>query len=88
MTPNDIKTEMRVQPFVPKRIYVSDGSQYDVYHPEMCMVGMTSIVVGLVHDPGSPYFEQAIRIDCHHVTRILPLPVKSAAGQNGPAPPQ
>jgi hypothetical protein len=76
---------MRGQPFVPKRIYVSDGSQYDVYHPDMCMIGVASIVVGIVTDPGSPYFEQAVRVDCRHVTRILPLPVTTPPGQNGPS---
>ena len=79
---------MRTQPFVPKRIYVSDGSQYDVYHPDMCMVLTTSIVVGIVIDPGSPVYDQAVRIDCHHVTRILPLPLKVSAGQNGSGPSQ
>lgn len=88
MTANDIRAEMRWQPFVPKRIFVSDGSQYDIHHLEMCMIGLQSIVVGIVSDPGSPYFEQAVRIDNRHVTRILPLPVTTTPDQNGPASPQ
>jgi hypothetical protein len=87
MTANDIRVEMRGQPFVPKRIFVSDGSQYDVHHPDMCMIGLASIVVGIVTDPGSPYYEQAVRIDNRHVTRILPLPITAPPEQNGPTSP-
>jgi hypothetical protein len=87
MTPNDIRSEMRGQPFVPKRIFVSDGSQYDVYHPDMCMVGLGSIVVGIVSDPGAPFFDQAVRIDNRSVTRILPLPVTTPPEKNGSGPP-
>jgi len=88
MTANDIKAEIRGQPFVPKRIFVSDGSQYDVHHPDMCMIGLASIVVGIASDPGSTIFEQTVRIDNCFVTRILPLPVKTLPDQNGPASPQ
>jgi len=78
---------MRGEPFVPNRIFVSDGSEYDVYHPDMCMLGLASIVVGIVSKPGSEFFDQAIRIDCRHVTRILPLPVTTPPSQNGPGSP-
>jgi len=87
MTASDIKAEMREQPFVPKRLFVSDGSQYDVFRPDMCMVLMTSIVVGIKGDTPPGIYEQAVRIDCHHVTRLLPLPVTAPPGQNGPASP-
>jgi hypothetical protein len=83
MSPSDIRDEMRGQPFVPKRIFVSDGSEYDVYHPDMCMIGLASIVVGIVTKPDSPFFDRAVRIDCRHVTRILPLPFTIPPSQNG-----
>jgi hypothetical protein len=86
MSPSDIQAELRGQPFVPKRIFVSDGSEYDVHHPDMCMVLLTSIVVAIKGD-SSQFYEQAVRIDCRHVTRILPLPVTSPPGQNGSAQP-
>src|SRR5438874_9358880 len=88
MSPNEILAEMRGQPFEPKRICVSDGSEYDIYHPDMCMVLLTSIVVGIKGDTPPGIYEQAVRIDCRHVTGILPLPVTNPPGQNGPASPQ
>ena len=36
---------------------------------------------------GSPYYEQAVRIDNRHVTRILPLQITAPPEQNGPSPP-
>jgi hypothetical protein len=88
MTPNDIREDIRRQPFRPVRLIVDDGSQYDIYHPDMCMIGLGSIIVGLANDPSSPYFERTVRIDCRHISRILPLPVNPAAanGPGGPVP--
>lgn len=79
MSPSDIQAGMRGQPFVPKRIFVTDGSEYDVRRPDMCMVLLTSIVVAIKGE-SSQFYEQAVPIDCRHITRILPLPGHDASG--------
>lgn len=83
MTPNEIREDLRKQPFRPLRLFVDDGSQYDILHPELYMVGLGSVIVGLASDPTSPYFERTVRIDCRHISRILPLPI-SPTSANGP----
>ena len=84
MTPNHLREDLRAQPFRPIRLIVSDGSFCDIQHPELCMVGLGSVIVGLANDPASPFFERTVRIDNRHISRVVPLPVTSPPEQNGP----
>lgn len=63
---------MRRAPFRPIRIYVSDGSFYDVRHPEIAAVNHTEVVIGLqVGDDDLP--ERFAYCDPLHITRIEPI---------------
>ena len=73
MRPEDVREHLHQQPFEPFRIYMSDGATFDVDHPEMCMVGRSTIYVG-VPDPKKRWM--VIRLaHCAliHITRIEPL---------------
>src|SRR5207249_7839013 len=52
MTPNEILAELRRRPFEAFRLHLSDGSSYDVRSPELCMVGINSVVIGLTKSAG------------------------------------
>jgi len=72
MRPTEILTHLRRRPFAPIRIYVSDGSSYDVPHPEMMAV--TASIVFIAQPPetnGVP--ERSVYCDPLHITRIEPL---------------
>ncbi len=72
MRPDDIRAHLRKQPFRPIRIYVSDGSSYDVRHPEMMFVTRTEVVIGLdAGDDDIP--ERSAYCDPIHITRIEPI---------------
>lgn len=73
MTPNDVVSELRQRPFVPFRMFVSDGTTYEIRHPELCMVGLGSVMVGVTTDPASTLYERTVRIDCRHIVRVEPL---------------
>jgi hypothetical protein len=47
MRPEDILAFVRKQPFEPFRITLTDGRVYEVTHPELAMVGRSSVVVGV-----------------------------------------
>ena len=53
MRPEDIREFLRRQPFRPFRLTLTDGRTYDVMHPELAMVGRSSMEVGLAR-PGDP----------------------------------
>ena len=78
MRPKDIKAHLRKQPFQPIRVYVSDGSHYDVRHPEMMMVGQTEVVIGLGPSE-EKVFEEFAYCDPVHITRIEPIDGEATA---------
>lgn len=72
MRPNEIQAHLRKQPFRPIRVYVSDGSSYDICHPELMFVTRTEVVIGL--DPGDGDIpERSAYCDPIRITRIEPL---------------
>ena len=54
MPPQDLLKSVRRRPFVPFRLHVSDGTVYEIKHPELLMVSMESAIVGLPAPPNAP----------------------------------
>ena len=72
MRPDQIRAHLRKQPFRPIRLYVSDGSSYEVHHPELALVTRAEVVIAL--DPGDDEIpEQSVYCNPVHITRIEPL---------------
>jgi hypothetical protein len=77
MNPVEILTHVRTQPFEPFRLHVSDGSHYDVPHPEFIYV-MRNAVMVTVRSDSEEVTEKAIRIDPIHITRLEPMQTHKA----------
>ncbi len=54
MTPEEFEDYLKRQPFMPFRIHMSNGRTHDVRHPEIAIVTMDAVVVG-VHEEGERY---------------------------------
>ncbi|MGH7169022.1 MAG: hypothetical protein ACRELF_18935, partial [Gemmataceae bacterium] len=82
--PLDILQALRKRPFEPFRLQISDGSTYDVRHPEVILVGLGSLVIGIpaAGQTQLPY-ERYETIDLSHVVKMLPLetPASASNGQ-------
>lgn len=85
MSPDELRDSLRQQPFEPFRIVLTDGSNYDVRHPDLLWVGQRSAYVGLTGQPGQTYFERSVKLDLLHITQIVPLDAPAPPAQNGPA---
>lgn len=85
MSPNELVEDLRKQPFEPIRLYVSDGSTYDIRHPEQCMVSLTTAHVGVAANPAAQLYERIVRIDCRHIVKVEPIRTVPATG-NGETP--
>jgi hypothetical protein len=76
MRVQEIREALGRQPFRPFRIVLTDGGSFEVRHPELCMIGLGSMIIGL--PPEHPTADQAIAYDRHvvvdwsHITRIEP----------------
>ena len=84
MSHEELRNSLRQQPFEPFRIVVTDGTGYDIRHPDLLWVGLRTAYVGLTGKPSQTYFERSVKIDLLHVMRIEPLDSANAPTKNGP----
>src|ERR1700733_1415222 len=84
MYTDDLISVLRKRPFEPFRIQVSDGTEYDVRHPQLVMVGLGSVIVGMP-PPGQekPVYERTETVSLQHIVKLLPLIVQPAGQGNG-----
>jgi hypothetical protein len=80
MAPQDIQSHLR--PFEPFRIVTASGHTFDIRSPEMIMVGLGSVVIGIPPTPDGTIFERTVRVSLFQIERIEPLPI-SASGKDG-----
>ncbi len=76
---DDIRYHLHVHPFLPIRVFVSDGSHYDIYHHDFMMVGRSKIIIGISHSPNE-LPDQEAHVDPVHITRIEPINGHAAKG--------
>ena len=74
MNPQQINRFLRARPFIPFRVYTSDGNSFDIKHPEMAMLTQMALMVARpVADPISQIPAQADLVSPLHIVRLEPL---------------
>lgn len=73
MRPQDIHQQVKQRPFVPLRLHLSDGSSFDVRHPELIMVSRTVLALMVSGKGGEALPERVFMIDPMHVVRLEPI---------------
>jgi len=71
--PTDIHEQMKTPPFVPMRLYFSDGSTFDVRHPELLTVTRSVLALTIMGPPGATLPERVILLDPVHLVRLEPI---------------
>ena len=69
MNSEQILAHLRKQPFKPFRIIISDGSSYEVRHPELAMVQRREVIIALPQVP-ERVAERFVYCDPVHIRRI------------------
>lgn len=46
-TATDFRDRVRQQPFMPFRVVTTTGQTYDIYHPDLVMVGTRDLAIGI-----------------------------------------
>jgi hypothetical protein len=83
MTASDFAPYLLRRPFEPFRVVTSDGTTYDIRHPEMLMAAPTTIVVGYPHPDQPGTITRFDLVSPLHVIRLEPLPAQASAGPKG-----
>ena len=81
MSPGDFLQAIRRRPFQPFRIEVSDGTAYEVRHPELVMVGLGALLIGIpAATPVGPVYERVETVSLGYVVKLVPLATVPPAG--------
>ena len=85
MRPDDLLEFTRKTPFEPFRITLTDGRTFDVLHPEMAMVGRSSMTIGV---PGTgdprPIYDRAVMVSLLHVMQLELIEPTRKGGNGSP----
>jgi hypothetical protein len=80
MSATDLLSVLHAQPFRPIRLCMSDGTRYEVRHPDLVIVALATAVVGY---PSADYPGAAARYDIvslRHIVRIEFIETPEPAG--------
>jgi hypothetical protein len=80
MSPRDLLKRVKQRPFIPFRLVVSEGGNYDVRHPEQVMVTRDLAVIGIEGDQDQDFYETTVLVDLLHVVRLEPLETTKPSG--------
>ena len=74
MRPEDILRFLRTRPFEPFRIHMSDGTTYDIAHPDLALVERSVVIVGVPgpKGPDGP-LEHSVNCALVHIVRAEKL---------------
>jgi hypothetical protein len=79
MAPADIRILTQARPFRPFRVITSDGTTYEVTHPELVMFLMGSVIIGYPN-PNVPWqAERADYVSLRHIVRLEPIEPQTEA---------
>jgi hypothetical protein len=67
-----LRERLRQQPFQPFRVFISDGSSYEVRHPEFALVTQREITIALPPRTGDLPL-RSVYLDPLHITRVEPI---------------
>jgi hypothetical protein len=85
MAPQELRDALRQQPFEPFRLLMTDGTGFEIRHPDLLWVGQRTAMIGLTGQPGQTFYERSIKVDLLHVIRLEPLETPQTGSQNGPS---
>jgi len=65
---------LRTKPFVPLRVHMTDGRNYDIRHPDQIIVLRQRVDIGVEPDPETGVVGRVERCPLLHVVRVEELP--------------
>jgi hypothetical protein len=84
MTRSDFAKRVKQRPFVPFRLVLTEGTAYEIRHPEQVMLARDSVVIGVPSQTGEEdFFETTALVDLFHVVKLEPIPAQAASAGNG-----
>jgi hypothetical protein len=84
MRPEDILKFVQRRPFQPFRLTTTGGESFDVYHPELALVGRSVMAVGVdATDKPVLVADGVVTLALVHIVKTEPLQMGSPSSSNG-----
>lgn len=81
-----VKARLNEKPFRPLRIIVSEGLNYDIYHPDLVWVGWSDLQIGFASPDHPTIYDRTVRIAMGHVVGLEDIPSPAPSNKNGQKP--
>lgn len=82
MRAEDVVEVLRKHPFEPFRLYLTDGTSYEIRHPDMAIVFPAKMIVALPGPTQPELAEHYHMVALSHVMRLVPIEVAASRGSN------
>ena len=73
MRPEELRQLLDRQPIVPIRVHFTDGTAYDIRHPEMAFPTRSTLEIGISEKEGVRILDRVIYCTLLHVVRVEDL---------------
>jgi hypothetical protein len=70
MTADDLLKRIRQRPFVPFVVVTTDGTRYEIGHPEFLMPLKRYVIIGVPAAPGEDVADQSVHLSLLHLQRL------------------
>ena len=78
-TAAELKKHFRQQPFRPLRVHTTAGAAYDVRHPELVMIGVRELQIGLPSRQDPAVYDDWVCVPLLHVSSIEQISAPGAS---------
>jgi hypothetical protein len=82
---DDILKRIRQKPFRPFRIIASEGQRFDIYHPDLVLVGHRDLAIGHPGPDNPAVYDGLTQVALVHVVALENLPEQTPSPSNGSA---
>ena len=79
-TGEEIQARLREKPFRPLRFVGSEGLRFDIYHPDLVLVGSQDIMIGHATPARPTIYDRVTRLALIHLVAIEDIPVTAVSG--------
>lgn len=70
----EVLKRLKQQPFYPVRLIVSEGRRYDIFHPDLVLVGKRDLTIGRPAAQNAAIYDQVDRVALVHLVAMEDLP--------------
>lgn len=83
MRAEELSELIRTRPYVPLRLHMTDGTVYDIRHPDNIMVLRGRVDVGRGGNPQTGVIDGVDHLSLLHIVRVEMLHEQTVTGPNG-----